>query len=284
VATKKSSAEILNMNEARARKRASDLTLEEFPSASDYLRTVREAQGLSLDDIAERTHIKSAFLEAIERRELERLPSRPFAIGFVKSYAEAVGADAARVVAKFKQDSGFSAAPEIKPEAIEAPRPSVETAERPLLSFVAVALVLGFMIWCALVITRPRDVSRPFSLDRTPIAVAPATAPSPSPEALRGVPGEPLPALVEAAVIDPVDPVYPRRCEAGAAETETVELAFNVSPEGKISGERVARSSNGCFNDSALNAARLWRFTPRTVDGIVKPAYDVRRVVTFKRP
>jgi TonB family protein len=282
VATKTNSAEILSMDEARARRRAADLGLDEFPTAADYLKTIREASGLTIEDVAERTRIKAAFISAIESMELDRLPSRPFAIGFVKTYAEEMRADAARVVAKFKGDAGFSAPMEIRAERIETPRHG-ESTERPLLSLFAVILVLGFIIWCAWIISRPRDVSKPFSLDRAPIAALPsASAASDAPGA--GAPAVAIPEIIEARAVDASDPVYPRRCEAAAAEIETVELAFNVSASGAITGERVARSSNSCFNDAALNAARLWRFTPRTIEGVARTAYDLRQTLTFRRP
>lgn len=51
-------------------------------------------------------HIKAAYLNAIELMRLDDLPSRPFALGFVKTYAEALGVDASAAVAKFKETTG----------------------------------------------------------------------------------------------------------------------------------------------------------------------------------
>ena len=85
-------------------------------------------------------------------------------------------------------------------------------------------------------------------------------------------------------VLDAVEPVYPRRCESEAGAVETVEIAFNITRGGVVSGERVAATTNACFNDAALNAARRWRFSPRTVDGEIRPAYDQRHTFTFEKP
>jgi cytoskeleton protein RodZ len=57
------------------------------------LREAREAQGLSLDEIAARTRVPLRQLEAIETSNYEALPSITYSVGFAKAYARAVGLD-----------------------------------------------------------------------------------------------------------------------------------------------------------------------------------------------
>jgi cytoskeletal protein RodZ len=57
------------------------------------LREAREAQGLSLTEIAARTRIPVRQLEAIEASNFAALPSITYSVGFAKAYARAVGAD-----------------------------------------------------------------------------------------------------------------------------------------------------------------------------------------------
>lgn len=57
------------------------------------LREAREAQGLSLDEIAARTRVPLRQLEAIEEGNYATLPSITYSIGFAKAYARAVGID-----------------------------------------------------------------------------------------------------------------------------------------------------------------------------------------------
>ncbi|MDH7973801.1 helix-turn-helix domain-containing protein [Sphingomonas sp. AR_OL41] len=65
-----------------------------FPkTAGEKLREAREAQGLSLAEIAARTRIPLRQLEAIENSEFAQLPSITYAVGFAKAYARAVGLD-----------------------------------------------------------------------------------------------------------------------------------------------------------------------------------------------
>ena len=59
----------------------------------ERLRAAREAQGLTLADIATRTRIPTRHLEAIEEGHYTSLPSITYATGFTKAYARAVGID-----------------------------------------------------------------------------------------------------------------------------------------------------------------------------------------------
>lgn len=275
-------AEIVNMEDARARRRASDLGPDGFEHAGAHLRAVRETSGMPLEELSRRIHIKASYLAAIESLDLSALPSRAFALGFVKTYAEALGLDSREVLGRFKADAGFTAPPVVETEKFEAVEAAASDAERKELSLWAVIAVVAFIVWCAWQITRPREEVTPFG-GRLPAESA-APLPAPSPEALQGAEPVPLPRMIEAAPIEAIEPVYPRRCEAEAAAVETVEVAFNVTRGGVVSGERVAESTNSCFNDATLNAVRRWRFSPRTIDGEARPAYDLRRTFTFKKP
>ena len=279
------SAEILDMGQARARLRTGDLKTSEFPTIGAYFSAVREAAGFSIEEIAKRTHIKAAYLNAIELMQFDDLPSRPFALGFVKTYAEALGVDAAAAVAKFKENTGPSPRVEDRIEQHAEPAPAaVDERERPLMTLIGFLFVLAFILICAIMIAMPKETTEPFKLNRTAIPGAVSAPARTSGTPATGAPAEALPVLVEARLIESASEIYPRRCETGARDVETVEIAFNVSVSGTVAGERVAASTNTCFNDAALNAARLWRFSPRTVDGAVKPAYDLRHVFEFKRP
>lgn len=57
------------------------------------LRHARERLGLSLRDVADRTKIRVAILDAIENNDTDRLPPPIFARGFVKAFAREVGLD-----------------------------------------------------------------------------------------------------------------------------------------------------------------------------------------------
>jgi len=68
------------------------------------LRAMREHQGLALEQLAEVTRVRASYLAAIEEMRLEGLPSRPFVIGYIRAYAQALGADADLAVERFKAE------------------------------------------------------------------------------------------------------------------------------------------------------------------------------------
>ncbi len=69
-----------------------------------YLRAVRESMELSLLQVAEATRVRRLYLEALERDDITPLPSRPFAVGYVRAYARALGLDGDAAVARFKAE------------------------------------------------------------------------------------------------------------------------------------------------------------------------------------
>src|SRR5215470_10347904 len=72
------------------------------------LRAARERRGVSLRQIADRTKISVAVLDALERNDNSRLPGGIFSRAFVRSYAVEVGLDpdaaVEEYIAQFPQD------------------------------------------------------------------------------------------------------------------------------------------------------------------------------------
>jgi len=84
---------------------AEDPTL--FPAtAGEKLRAAREAQGLDLAEIANRTRIPLRHLDAIEKGNYTGLPSVTYAMGFAKAYARAVGANEVSVAREVRAELG----------------------------------------------------------------------------------------------------------------------------------------------------------------------------------
>jgi cytoskeleton protein RodZ len=79
----------------------------EFIAVSDVLKKAREDQGLSVKAVAKDICVQSGYLKAIEAGDYDKLPAQTFAVGFVRSYASALGQDADHIVANFKEESGI---------------------------------------------------------------------------------------------------------------------------------------------------------------------------------
>lgn len=65
--------------------------------AGAQLRAARQSLNLDIAQVAAETRIPRRHLEAIEEGEFEALPSRAYAIGFSRTFAKAVGLDAAAI-------------------------------------------------------------------------------------------------------------------------------------------------------------------------------------------
>jgi cytoskeleton protein RodZ len=84
------------------------------------LREARLAGGKRIANIAEQLRIRADYLDALEEGELERLPARTYAVGFLRSYGTYLGLDGERLVGRLK--SAASTGPSRKPVAPPRPR------------------------------------------------------------------------------------------------------------------------------------------------------------------
>ena len=74
--------------------------------------------------------------------------------------------------------------------------------------------------------------------------------------------------VFDAKPIKRTPPVYPNRCERQAYIDEYVVLQFDVTTEGETANYEVIESTNECFNESALDSVKKWRYEPKTIDGV----------------
>jgi cytoskeletal protein RodZ len=72
----------------------------------EEFRSAREARGLSLSDVAERLHIRSVYLAAIEDEDWNAIGAPVYVRGFMRTYARFLGIDAEAAVARFSQSAG----------------------------------------------------------------------------------------------------------------------------------------------------------------------------------
>jgi cytoskeleton protein RodZ len=141
------------------------------PSLGHHLRATREHKGLSLVQVAEATRVRRVYLEAIEADDLGPLPSRPFAVGYVRAYAKALGLDGDAAVARFKAEN-----PE-EQQALRAPvgvSREVDSRRRVIYAGAAV-LVVALALW---------NIAQHTLISSTrPAAILPATETAAWPEA-----------------------------------------------------------------------------------------------------
>jgi len=70
-------------------------------SFGNELKAAREAQGLGIQDLAQRTKIRGDYLRALEAEDLSGLPERTFSRAYVQRYARELQLDAAPLLRDF---------------------------------------------------------------------------------------------------------------------------------------------------------------------------------------
>jgi cytoskeleton protein RodZ len=82
------------------------LESSDAPRAGADLLAARERLGWALSDVAAMLRIRSSYLEALEAGRLNRLPGNAYALGFLRSYATALGLDGDEVARRFRAEAG----------------------------------------------------------------------------------------------------------------------------------------------------------------------------------
>jgi hypothetical protein len=156
------------------------------------LKLARESLGLGADDIAQATRVRSAHIAAIESFDFATLPARPFVVGYVRAYAQALGLNAEAVVARFHAEA----------PAVDGKLRAPGGVRRDALGGVRWLLLAGAVVAGAVMVwnvTRRAEL-RETKPDRTLPALRASPAPAPGPTQI----GAPLPTPPEATT----PPVY----------------------------------------------------------------------------
>lgn len=123
----------------------------------ERLRAAREAQGLSIQDVATRTRIAQRQLEAIERDDYAALPGIPYAVGFARAYARAIDVDEVAIAADVRSAVHNSDIGANRYEAFEPADPARVPSR--MLAWTAAAIVVilvaGFAVWRTQLLTPP---------------------------------------------------------------------------------------------------------------------------------
>jgi hypothetical protein len=91
----------------------SDARQSDAPPSEDRLLTFgrwlareRELRGLDRDEVTHATKLAPGVVEALESGEEPRMPPRAYVVGYLRSYAAAVGLDANEVVLRYEEAAG----------------------------------------------------------------------------------------------------------------------------------------------------------------------------------
>ena len=111
------------------------------------LREARVQRGLTLEQVAYETRIRTRYLEALEDERFDDLPGEAYAKGFLRTYADFIGLDGSQMLARYREQFPRRAEPPVSPR----PQPAYEPKRFLALAGAAVAVVLlavgGLVAW-----------------------------------------------------------------------------------------------------------------------------------------
>jgi cytoskeleton protein RodZ len=216
-----------------------DNSPQEAARVGEELREARNALGVSLEDAATQLRINKRYLQALEEGRVKDLPGAAYAVGFVRSYATALGLDPDEAVRRFRDVSGTAVTKSgelVFPEPV--PRRGIPTG---VLAALGLALAMGgYIAWYQWSGRGERVVDAVPPLPARLERAADATAPRETPTAPVAEPPAPAPAPVAAPPPPPrIDPDKPRVVIRAKGES-WVQIRDN--PGNRVLTDRVLRA------------------------------------------
>lgn len=118
----------------------------EVARLGEELRDARMALGISLAEVSETLRIRRVYIQALEEGRARDLPAPAYAIGFVRTYAKALGLDDDDMVRRFREGTG-SAVPR-KPDLVfPEPVPERGVPAGALVLTGAVVVIAAYIGW-----------------------------------------------------------------------------------------------------------------------------------------
>ncbi len=215
-----------------------DHSIDDAASLGLALRHARAQSGKTLPILAAETKVNARFLTALEQNDWSSLPSRVFAVGYVRAYAGALGLDEQLAVERFKRESPDTSVPLKAPVGIAFEDVKRNTPRIMAGIIIAAVAVIGWNVFqrisrvqaphpsdiATLPNTWAQGAAAAHEMDLGAPRAAPQDQTTPAPYITRGL----------EAQLTGVDPNDPEVVGAAPAPTETVQRAFN--PRGAVYG------------------------------------------------
>lgn len=138
------------MSVSSSAKKTDDLQNDTTPISvvriGEILKTAREKRKESLREAADNIKIRIAFLKNIENGQIDKLPGKVYALGFVRTYANYLGLDEHAVITTLKNAPDFSAETFTIGKVYDEPLPEnngINTRTALLSSLALIAVAIG---------------------------------------------------------------------------------------------------------------------------------------------
>lgn len=150
-------------------------------TVAEVLKQERETQGISLEEVAQKTYIKLHYLHALEEDRPDLLPAPVYTCGYIRQYAKLLGLNGADLVNIYQSQHKpreyaivRNVSPALAPETKVEPRPAEPRADEAAPADVVPTMVRHE----APVLERPISASAAAPVAPSPAPVAPSPAPA----------------------------------------------------------------------------------------------------------
>ena len=219
-------------------------------SIGEFFRQVRETKGLTIDEVASKTRIRTDFVKALEDGNFAKLPDQVFARGFVRSYARSLGLDEDDAIHRFAQSAGAYYDKQVERERLKVRQAEEERKRKANRKAVAIAigiaiLTLIFLLsreQSSLLVRRSSSDLPPSASKRTapPIPESQDTPPSQQAEAVppapKTKPSESPVVSAKAGVENNVEPVTGPASTASAVPEMVAPSPSSLGGDGPLGG------------------------------------------------
>ena len=114
-------------------------------SIGEFFKQVRETKGLTIDEVASKTRIRTDFVKALEEGNFAKLPDQVFARGFVRSYARSLGLDEEDAIHRFTQSAGAYYDKQVERERLKVRQAEEERKRQANRKAVAIAIGIAIL-------------------------------------------------------------------------------------------------------------------------------------------
>jgi cytoskeleton protein RodZ len=231
-------------------------------SIGEFFKQVRETKGLTIDEVASKTRIRTDFVKALEDGNFAKLPDQVFARGFVRSYARSLGLDEEDAIHRFTQSAGAYYDKQVERERLKVRQAEEERKRQANRKAVAIAIGIAILTLIFLLsreqsslLVRKSSSDGPVSTSKRP--VPPTPEPQDAPSSQQTSP--------QAEVVPPASPSTtpkPKPSESPAippkaAEPNTTGLATGPVPKAAVTPEMTAPAPSSLGSDGPLGGISL---------------------------
>jgi cytoskeletal protein RodZ len=223
-------------------------------SIGEFFKQVRETKGLTIDEVAAKTRIRTDFVKALEDGNFAKLPDQVFARGFVRSYARSLGLDEEDAIHRFTQSAGAFYDKQVEKERLKV-RQAEEDRKRQS-NRKAVAIAIGIAILTLIFLlsreqstllvhrsssdlpaSAPKRTTPPAPESQDPPPSQPTeSAPSELTAPKTSKPSEPPVVATKPSVADTSEPVPSPITTASVAPKPTVPAPSSLGSDGPLGG------------------------------------------------